>query len=149
MARRVRKDSCPSQGGHWLTVMQAILKQVVFTDEGFRINASLLSRILRWPFRWILPPPPYVRCEFPNYLLAYRLETTSRELKLIKTNNMFCHPVLTLREEDGPLTFADLLGPEFVPEVSPHIDDLLMIQARVYEAAICWSRVLQSMPDPK
>jgi hypothetical protein len=94
-------------------------------------------------------PHPRKPIEFPNYVLGYRLEPSSRELKLIQSGDMFGHAVVTVHQGDRPLTFADILGPELVPYVSPSIEELLRVEALAREAAVIWSHFFQSMPDPK
>lgn len=132
--------------------MEAIFKRVVFTDEWVSPDASFFSRLIRlpWlPFRCVLSPLPRKPIEFPNYVLGYRLEATPRELKLIQTGDMFGHPVVTVHQGDPALTFADLLGPELLPEVSPSVEELLRVEALIREAAVIFSHFFQSMPDPK
>src|SRR5213594_3353820 len=111
--------------------MNAVFKRVVFTDEWICPDASWLSRILRHhlsPLHWILPPSPRKACEFPNYALDYRFEATESELQLIEANQFYGHIALRLHDNFHPLTFADLLGPEFVPEVNPSQAELLRVE---------------------
>jgi hypothetical protein len=132
--------------------MEAFLfKRVVFTDEWPSPCGTWFSRLARWPrpLAWVLPPHPRKIQEFPNYVLGYRLEPTPRELKLIQSSEMFGHAVVTVHDGDRALTFADLLGPELVPEVSPYMEELLRVEALIREAAAIWSHFFQSMPDPR
>jgi hypothetical protein len=128
-----------------------IFTRLVFTDEWLLRDWTWFSPLVRWlrPVAWVLPWRPRKSGEFPNYVLGYRLEPTPRELKLIQANNMFGHAVVSVHDGDRPLTFADILGPELVPEVNPSIDELLRVEAVVREAAVIWSHFFESMPDPK
>ncbi|MGH8247430.1 MAG: hypothetical protein ACREUU_13480, partial [Gammaproteobacteria bacterium] len=138
-------------GGPWL-IMEAILfKRAVFLDEWPLPNGTWFSRLVRWPrpLAWVLTPHPRRIQEFPNHVLGYRLDPTPRELNIIQTSRMFGHAVVTVHEGDRPLTFADLLGPELVPEVNPSFEELLRVEALIREAAVIWSHFFQSMPDPK
>jgi len=132
--------------------MEAIIfKRVVFTDEWLLPNGTWFTRLVRRlpPLAWMLSPHPRKVGEFRNYVLGCGLKSTPRELKLIQSSEMFGHPVVTVHQGDRPLTFADLLGPELVPEVSPEIDELLRVEMAIREAAVIWSHFFQSMPDPK
>ncbi len=132
--------------------MEAIIfKRVVFTDEWLLPNGTWFTRLMRWipPLAWMLSPHPRKAGEFPNYILGYLLEPTPRELKLIQSSEMFGHAVVTIHHGDRPLTFADLLGPELVPEVSPEMEELLRVEMAIREASVIWSHFFQSMPDPK
>src|SRR5262245_5474287 len=128
-----------------------VFKRVVFTDEWIApCGSSFSERVRKWaPISWILSPRPRKSVEFPSYILGYRLEATPRELTLIQRHKMFGHAVVTVHAGDPPLTFADLLGPELVPEVSPYIDQLLRVEGLIREAAAMWSLFFQSMDEPK
>jgi hypothetical protein len=132
--------------------MEAFLfKRVVFTDEWPLPNWTWFDHMVRRvpPIAWMLSPRPRKIQEFPNYVLGYRLDPTPRELKIIQTSQMFGHAVVTVHQGDRPLTFADILGPELVPEASPEIEELLRVEALIREAAVIWSHFFKSMPDPK
>ena len=125
-------------------------KRAVFTDEGLAPSGSWFSDAVRMVplLAWFLPPLRRKRVEFPSYILGYRLEPTPRELRLIHTNKLFGHAVVTVHQGDRPLTFADLLGPELVPEVSPDVEELLRVEGALREANVIWTRFFESMPDP-
>ena len=130
--------------------MNPVFKRVVFTDEWICPDACWLSRIMRHqvsPLHWILLPLPRKPCEFPNYALGYRFEASDRELRLIEANQFYAHIALQLHDNFHPLTFADVLGPEFVPEVNPSEAELLRVEARVRESAAIWTHFFESMPD--
>jgi|SRR6185503_15011305 len=132
--------------------MEAILfKRVVFTDEWLLPDWNWFSRAVRWlpPVAWVLPHHPRKIEEFPNYVLGYRLEPTPRELNIIKSSQMWGHAVVTVHHGDRALTFADLLGPELVPEVSAYMGELLRVEAVIREASVTWTHFFQSVPDPK
>jgi hypothetical protein len=85
--------------------------------------------------------------EFISYVLGYRWESTEREMQLIQKYNMFGETAIRIRDTDAPLTFAELLGAEYVPETNCSPNELLKIEARVRQAAISWSHFFETMPD--
>jgi hypothetical protein len=131
--------------------MEAKFKLVEFTDEWTIPSATLLDKIIRWPWpaRWILSPLPRKPSEYSNYALGFQFVPSDRDIRLIRKHNLFSHYAVQVHGTDAPLTLADVLGPEFVPEVNPSFRVLLRVEALVREAAAIWSHQLDSMPDPK
>lgn len=127
--------------------MEAIFKRVVFPDEAFEF-APPKPGFVGWCsaicFGFFPPPVARIR-EFQNYALGYKWSATDRELELIKTHQMFGHIALKLNEEFPALTFGELLGPEFIPDVNPSQTELLRIEARVREAALTWSLFFENL----
>ncbi len=127
--------------------MEALFKRVVFMDEAFEFAPSKPG-LVGWCstiYRGFFPPPVVNIREFQNYALGYKWVATDRELELIKANQMFGHIALKLHEEFPALTFADLLGPEFIPEVNPSQTELLRIESRVREAALTWTLFFENL----
>lgn len=58
---------------------------------------------------------------------------------------MFSHVGLRLHENLDSFTLAELIGPEFIPEVSSSWDVLLPIEVHVRAAAAKWTHLLESM----
>jgi hypothetical protein len=131
--------------------MDAKFKLITFTDEFLAPSASLFSRLVRWPWplRWVLPPLPRESSECLNYVLGFQFVPTERELMLIRQHNLFSRIAVTIRETDPSLTLADVLGPEFVPEVSASLDALLRTESLVRRGAAIWSHYLEAIPDAK
>lgn len=131
--------------------MSPTFKLVVFTDEGLTpdLTSPLAKTISHFPLflRPALPPMPHKSFTFTNYALGYRFDATQREMQKIREHKMFNQTALSLRPNDPPLTFADLLGPELIPEVNPSQQELLRIEARVREAALIWTRFFEGIKD--
>jgi hypothetical protein len=128
--------------------MEVIIKRCVFTDEWFAPKPSRFKWRIPILSTWIklcLPPRETPTQEFKNYALGFRFEPTPRELEIIQSNNLFGHPALKIRETDQPITFAEILGPEFVPELNPSQASLLSVEAKVRQAAITWSHFFKSL----
>lgn len=127
--------------------MEAHFKREVFVDEGFEFvppNAD----VPRWCtdlWRELFPPAVAGTREFQNYALGYRWTASDREFELLQRNKMFGHVALKLHEDFPPLTFADLLGPEFIPEVNSSQAELLRIEGRVREAALTWTLFFENL----
>ena len=83
--------------------MRAIFKQTVVRDNVKLPDWAALKRLEGWLREWnaVLPPPP---AEVPHYVLGIGLEATPRERKLIKSNVMSFHPVLTLVRSSPVMT---------------------------------------------
>src|SRR5277367_6297900 len=110
--------------------MTAEIRRSIFLDEWIAITPSPLGSLLRhrsWPLRWVLPPLPVKPYTFTNYALGFRCEATERELEIIKANNLFAQTFVLLPPGKTAITFADVLGPEFVPQVNPSQSELLGI----------------------
>jgi hypothetical protein len=122
--------------------MEAIFKRVVFRDEWIR------PKPWPWPLSWFQPPRKGESFEFLSYGLCYRWEATDREGQLIRAHDMLAQPALTLSSNDQPVTFAEILGPEFVPEVHHSQMHLLSVEARILTAATTWTRFFEGMADP-
>jgi hypothetical protein len=110
--------------------MEPKFKRVSYVDEWIVIGHSMKLG------------PPY---EFKNYALGWLLEATARELALIEANEMFGEQALILRSNERGFTFAEVLGPEFIPEVSRDPEHLLKVQAYVSAAAAKWTIFFDSM----
>lgn len=95
--------------------------------------------------RELFPPAARRTYEFQNYVLGYRWTATEQELEILRANGMFGHIALQLHDNYPPLTFADLLGPEFIPEVNPSQAELFRIECRVREAAVKWTLFLENL----
>ncbi len=112
--------------------MEAKFKRVVLDDEWMTVQEALGGgRSYR----------------FESYALGWRLEPTPRELRLIEINKMFGRSALTIRQEEGGFNFAEVISPEFIPEVSQSPEHLLRIQALIQAAAAKWTIFFDSM-DP-
>ena len=131
--------------------MDLIIKRCVFTDEWFKPQPadSLTTRFLGILIRLYFPPAPAPTHEFKNYVLGFRFEATPRELELIQANSLFGHPALKLREGEPPITFAEILGPEFVPEVNPSQAALFGIESKLRQTAIAWTHFFRSIDDAR
>lgn len=128
--------------------MEAIIKRCVFTDEWFKPKPRLplwQDRFVETLRRLYCAPVEAETQEFKNYALGFRFSPTSREMEIIQTNNLFSYPALKLRDNDAPITFGELLGPEFVPEVNPSQAELLGIEGKVRQAAISWTHFFKSI----
>jgi hypothetical protein len=127
--------------------MEAHFKRIVFPDEAFEF-APPGHGFTGWcvsAWHGFFPPPVLRVREFQNYALAYRWTASDRELELIKAHQMFGHVALKLHDDFPPLTFADLLGPEFIADVNPSQTELLRIEARVREAALTWTLFFENL----
>jgi hypothetical protein len=110
--------------------MEAKFKRVVFKDEWIRVDP--------WVTR--------MECfEFENYALGWQFQASARELRLIERNQMWGHHVVQIRNDDYTFTWADVLGPEFIPEVNPDPEHLLRVEAMLRAAAAKWSHFLEGM----
>lgn len=130
--------------------METNVKRVVFMDTWIEcrpLGGPGIRAWLRDFWREIFPPPARGTYEFQNYALGYKWTATEREMELLQSNGMLGHKALKLHDNYPPLTFADLLGPEFIPEVNPSQAELLRIEARVREAALAWTLFLENL-DP-
>src|SRR6185295_14161305 len=114
--------------------MEALFKRVVYLDEWIKINENLT---LGTSF------------EFEQYALGWRWEATPREIEIIETNKMWRHPAITLRTDEGYFCFANVLGPQFIPEVNGSQEALLRIQSMVTARAVQWTIFFETMDDPR
>ena len=118
--------------------MEAKFKRVVYLDEWIRVQVQGQLHL----------EAPY---EFQNYALGWRIEPTPRELRLLEGNRMFGHEflVLVLPAEDRTViqhfTFADVIGPAFIPEVHEDPEHLLAVQCQIITATAKWSLFLETM----
>ncbi len=128
--------------------MEVIIKRVVFPDEWFAPKPARFKwrvPIVSALMELCLPPTETPTQEFKNYALGFRFEPTPRELEIIQSNNLFGHPALKIRETDRPITFAEILGPEFVPEIDPSQAALLSVEGKVRQVAIAWTHFFKSL----
>ena len=128
--------------------MEAKFTRKCFLDEWVTFNASPLSLKLRRPtslLSRVLQPIPGTPYTFTNYVLGFRCEATQAEMDLIKANKLFGQAFISIHAEDPPITFADILGPEWLPEVSSSQGALLQVEARVRFAAVSWTHFFESM----
>lgn len=130
--------------------MTPSFKRRVFQDEWFSLDPSPLARLIRQPFfplAWVLPPLRSKTYRFPNYALGWRVEATDAQMDLIRLNNMLPQPFITLRNGDPAITFAQALGPDWIPEINPNQAALLQVEAQVRAACVTWTHFLDSMND--
>lgn len=129
--------------------MKAIVKRVILTDEALVCNPpnpqGFIQSIGKF-LNWWTPPEIGQTYEYTAYALGYRFEATPEELNLIHANGMLSQVALKLHDNYRPLTFGDLLGPEYVPEVNSQAE-LLRAEARIREAAASWSHFFATMSD--
>lgn len=128
--------------------MEAHIKRAVFMDEWIDIGPNGGPGFLGFIKdirREFIPPAARRTYEFQNYVLGYRWTATERELEILRANGMLGHIALQLHDNYPPLTFADLLGPEFIPEVNPSQTELFRVEGRVREAAARWTFFLENL----
>ena len=63
----------------------------------------------------------------------------------IRTNNLLSQPFVLLHKGDPAISFADVLGPQWIAEINPEQQNLLQVECRVREAAAMWTHFLESM----
>ncbi len=130
--------------------MEPKFKRKAFLDEWISISASPLRLKLRQapsPLSFVLPPIPGTPYTFTNFVLGFRCEATEREMELIATNNLFDQTFFSNPSQSTPITFAEVLGPEWIPEVNPSQMVLLQAEARVRQAAAAWTHFFESLND--
>lgn len=128
--------------------MEADIKRGVFKDEWIDIGAyggPGIRGFIKEVCRELFPPATRRTYEFQNYVLGYRWTATDREMDILRANGMFGHIALHLHDNYPPLTFADLLGPEYIPDVNPNQAELFRIEGRVREAAVKWTLFLENL----
>jgi len=128
--------------------MKAIFKRVVFKDEwleGPPRHRHWFIANLQETWAWVWPPRPLKTREFTDYALGFRWEATPAELELIRQGDLFGQPALQLRDYEPPFTFAELLGPEFIPEINSNQAELFQIEAKVRSAALVWTHSFENM----
>jgi hypothetical protein len=121
-----------------------------FTDAWLYPSWSWFSLLVRHrfsPLRAFLSTAPREIREFENYVLGFRWKPTERELRLIQKNGLWSHVAIPLHHDAPAITFADVLGPEFVPEVNPSHTELLRSEGRIRAAALSWTRRFEMTPD--
>jgi hypothetical protein len=127
--------------------MKADIKRVILTDEALVCTPpkpkGLIQKIGKL-LNWWTPPEIGETYEYTAYALGFRFEATAEELNLIHANGMLSQVALKLHDNFRPLTFSDLLGPEYVPEVNSQAE-LLRVEARVMEAAASWTHFFATM----
>jgi len=79
--------------------------------------------------------------------LGYRWEANERELELIRSYKMYGEIAIQPHKQGIRITFADILGPEYIPEVNCSQSELLNMEIRVRQAAISWSRFFETIQD--
>jgi hypothetical protein len=128
--------------------MESIFKRIVVKDTWIDCanppGTNLVARI-KYYRDWILPPIPRGEYQFKNYALGFRWLATPHEIELMQTNDILGKAALQLHDNFHPLTLADLIGPEFIPEVNLSEMELLRVEARVREAAIGWTHFLEGL----
>jgi len=122
--------------------MLAIFKRIIFMDEWIRPEPW------PWPACWFCRPRDPVSYEFVTYALGYRWEATDREWAIIRKHKMLQQPAVTLSANDPPVTFAEILGPELVPEVHPDQMQLMSVEMRLRSSALSWTRFFENVIDP-
>lgn len=115
--------------------MEPIFKTVCYDDEWALITDE---RTLGNPYL------------YSTYALGWRIQATAREFELIRANQMFGHCAVTLLPRDPnhkarSFTFAEVLGPELIPEVNQANEQLIKVSVQIREAAATWNLFFENM----
>jgi hypothetical protein len=95
--------------------------------------------------REFFPPTNCRTYEFQNYVLGFKWTATDKEVATLRANGMLGHIALRLHDNYPPLTFADLLGTEYIPEVNPSQPELFRVEGQIREAAAKWTLFLANL----
>jgi hypothetical protein len=121
-----------------------------FQDEWIKTQGTALEKKLRqstWPIYYFLTPLPVESYTFLNYVLGWRCVATQAELKKIERNDLFAQPFISIRPEDRPVTFAEVLSPEWIPETNPSQLVLMQTEARIRSVCLTWTHFFESMTE--
>jgi hypothetical protein len=66
-------------------------------------------------------------------------------MELVQATDMLAQPFITL---DQPISFADVLGPEWIAYTNPDQSQLLSVEGQVRNACAKWTRFFETMTDP-